>query len=305
MEIEPVLADTGPLIALCESKDPHHKACREQAKLLPVGKAYTCWPVLTEAAYRLRRYPAQRAKLFQAVREGVYILLPLDVEDMDNNNVKVIIYQSISDRRQPEEPRAEAIGANPYIGWHEALFTHWKQLNEWLAENRDDIRFSRRLDEVARTWDQQGRPDGGLWRPPNLDLLRQLHGRMAGEMNSLPMHFHVASDQGEKARVARERRQQRVLRSLLALAATASLLSIVMLAWALSSRRRALCDRGQRSHEWRVPTFSARQSISRDSLGLTGEDDVIPANAEAAEPAVRPRLDENALVPWCGRGPTR
>ena len=132
---------------------------------------------------------------------------------------------------------------------HEALFTHWKQLNEWLAENRDDIRFSRRLDEAARTWDQQGRPDGGLWRPPNLDRLRQLHGRMAGEMNSLQMDFYVASDQGEKARVAQERRQQRVLRSLLALAATASLLSIVMLAWALSSRRRALCDRGQRSHE--------------------------------------------------------
>jgi predicted nucleic acid-binding protein len=82
MEIESVLVDTGPLIALYESKDLHHSACREQAKLLPVGKAYTCWPVLTEAAYRLRRYPIDRAKLFQAVRDGIYVLLPLGAQDM-------------------------------------------------------------------------------------------------------------------------------------------------------------------------------------------------------------------------------
>ncbi len=82
MKIEPVLVDTGPLIALCESKNIHHSACREQARLLPIGKAYTCWPVLTEAAYLLRRYPTERGKLFQAVRDGVYVLLPLSADDM-------------------------------------------------------------------------------------------------------------------------------------------------------------------------------------------------------------------------------
>lgn len=82
MEIESVLVDTGPLIALYESKDLHHGACREQARNLPVGKACTCWPVLTEAAYRLRRYPRERAKLFEAVRDGIYVLLPLGAQDM-------------------------------------------------------------------------------------------------------------------------------------------------------------------------------------------------------------------------------
>ena len=56
--------------------------CREQATLLPVGKAYTRWPVLTEAAYRPRRYSIERAKLFQAVRDGIYVLLPLGAQDM-------------------------------------------------------------------------------------------------------------------------------------------------------------------------------------------------------------------------------
>jgi hypothetical protein len=83
MLIEPVLVDAGALIALCETNDPLHAACVEQAKLLPVGKAYTCWPVLTEAIYRLRHYPIERKRLLEAVRDGIYSLLPLDANDVD------------------------------------------------------------------------------------------------------------------------------------------------------------------------------------------------------------------------------
>lgn len=68
---EPILVDAGALIALYETRDPLHEACVEQAKLLPVGKAYTCWPVLTEAVYRLRHYRTERTKLLEAVRDGV------------------------------------------------------------------------------------------------------------------------------------------------------------------------------------------------------------------------------------------
>ncbi len=83
MNVEPVLVDAGPLIALYDANDPMHTACLEQAKLLPVGKAFTCWPVLTEASYRLRRYPTDRAKLLSAVRDGIYGLLPLHASDLD------------------------------------------------------------------------------------------------------------------------------------------------------------------------------------------------------------------------------
>jgi predicted nucleic acid-binding protein len=83
MLIEPVLVDAGALIALCETNDPLHAACVEQAKLLPVGKAYTCWPVLTEAIYRLRHYSIERKRLLEAVRDGIYSLLPLDSSDVD------------------------------------------------------------------------------------------------------------------------------------------------------------------------------------------------------------------------------
>ncbi len=34
----------------------------------------------------------------------------------DNNQVKVVIYQSVVERREPEEPRSTEIGPNPYMG---------------------------------------------------------------------------------------------------------------------------------------------------------------------------------------------
>ncbi len=47
---------------------------------------------------------------------------------------------------------------------HEALFDHWQQLQTWLDSSREDIRLQRRLDEDALYWDENGRPDGNLWR---------------------------------------------------------------------------------------------------------------------------------------------
>ena len=79
---ESVLVDTGPLVAIYNAKDPHHAACVEQLKTLPAGKAYTCWPVLTEAAYLLRRYPKQRDDLLQAVLNGEFSILNVWADDL-------------------------------------------------------------------------------------------------------------------------------------------------------------------------------------------------------------------------------
>ena len=52
---EPVLMDTGPLVALLSERDRDHQECVSVAKVLPLGKVYTCWPVLTEAAFLLKK----------------------------------------------------------------------------------------------------------------------------------------------------------------------------------------------------------------------------------------------------------
>ncbi len=46
---------------------------------------------------------------------------------------------------------------------HEALFEHWSELRQWLDQDRDNIRFARRLDQVAEEWRSRGKADELLW----------------------------------------------------------------------------------------------------------------------------------------------
>lgn len=82
MRPEPVLVDTGALIALYNSRDPAHRSCTETARLLPIGKAFTCWPVITEAVYLLRKHPRQRKSLLHAIHRGEFELLTLTSDDL-------------------------------------------------------------------------------------------------------------------------------------------------------------------------------------------------------------------------------
>ena len=81
---------------------------------------------------------------------------------------------------------------------HEALLDHWGTLKAWLDANRDDLRFHRHLAEDAKYWAAQGQPDGLLWRPPDLDLLRQYHQRAGQDMTPLQVAFFRASVKKEQ-----------------------------------------------------------------------------------------------------------
>lgn len=76
---------------------------------------------------------------------------------------------------------------------HEALFDHWDALKGWLDSNRTDLRFHRRLADAAAHWASQGRPDGSLWRRPDLDLLRDFHRRLGDDMTETQVAFYQAS----------------------------------------------------------------------------------------------------------------
>lgn len=79
---EPVLIDTGPLIAFYSEADFHHSVCKQQMASLPVGKVYTCWPVITEAAYMLRKHPKQRDDLLLSLANEELVLLQLRERDL-------------------------------------------------------------------------------------------------------------------------------------------------------------------------------------------------------------------------------
>jgi uncharacterized protein len=76
-----ILLDTGPLVALLARSDSRHQICVETfAKLAP--PLLTCWPVITEAAWLLRKQVRPIDRLADAHTAGMFVLLPLDGESL-------------------------------------------------------------------------------------------------------------------------------------------------------------------------------------------------------------------------------
>jgi predicted nucleic acid-binding protein len=72
-----ILIDTGPIVAILSEADQHHERCvSELASLRP--PLFTCWPVVTEAQWLLRRDPRATQGLFRAFDSGLLELLPVD-----------------------------------------------------------------------------------------------------------------------------------------------------------------------------------------------------------------------------------
>jgi uncharacterized protein len=71
-----VLVDTGPLVAIMSHADQHHKTCLEALHELP-GPLFSCWPVITEAAWLLRRHPGVVRQLLDSISAGFLELLPV------------------------------------------------------------------------------------------------------------------------------------------------------------------------------------------------------------------------------------
>ena len=75
-----VLADTGPIVAILSRRDQYHRQCVETLRDLP-GPLFTCWPVITEAAWLLRRDANAVQKLINSLDTGFLELLPLTADD--------------------------------------------------------------------------------------------------------------------------------------------------------------------------------------------------------------------------------
>lgn len=77
MKRQRILIDTGPIVAILSGVDQHHLRCTEElAGLCP--PLFTCWPVVTEAQWLLRRDARAVEGLFRAFSSGLLALLPVD-----------------------------------------------------------------------------------------------------------------------------------------------------------------------------------------------------------------------------------
>jgi hypothetical protein len=73
-----VLIDTGPLVAVFSARDSHHEICSRQLSSI-APPLLTSWPVLTEAAWLLRRQAGAIERILESVTEG--LLQPLELDE--------------------------------------------------------------------------------------------------------------------------------------------------------------------------------------------------------------------------------
>jgi predicted nucleic acid-binding protein len=71
-----VLTDTGPLVAILSPQDEHHSTCVRELRDMP-GPLLSCWPVITEAAWLLRKSPRAVQQLLRSIDGSFLELLPL------------------------------------------------------------------------------------------------------------------------------------------------------------------------------------------------------------------------------------
>jgi uncharacterized protein len=75
-----VLVDTGPIVAILSRRDQYHRTCVEALREMP-GPLFTCWPVITEAAWLLRRDSNAIQQLLISIDAGLFELLALTTAD--------------------------------------------------------------------------------------------------------------------------------------------------------------------------------------------------------------------------------
>ena len=77
-----VLVDTGPIVAILSANDANHSECVQELSCL-APPLFTCWPVITEAHWLLRRQPRGVDGLFRAFSAGLLELAPLGADALD------------------------------------------------------------------------------------------------------------------------------------------------------------------------------------------------------------------------------
>jgi predicted nucleic acid-binding protein len=90
----PPLLDTGPLVALFNERDHHHRLCVDTFAALPAPLS-TCWPVLTEAAWIMRKQHRPLDRIADAHAAGIFEILPLEGDSLAEIAAMMRRYENI------------------------------------------------------------------------------------------------------------------------------------------------------------------------------------------------------------------
>lgn len=81
MKRHQVLLDAGPLVAVVSRDDANHERCVKELAVLPTP-LLTCWPVVAEALWLVRRHPAAVAGVFRGFADNLWALAPIGAESL-------------------------------------------------------------------------------------------------------------------------------------------------------------------------------------------------------------------------------
>jgi predicted nucleic acid-binding protein len=90
-----ILVDTGPLVAILSRQDAHHLSCVAALQEMS-APLLSCWPVITEAAWLLRRSPRAIQQLLGSMDSGLIEILPLAGSEAKSISAIMKRYESIA-----------------------------------------------------------------------------------------------------------------------------------------------------------------------------------------------------------------
>jgi WD40 repeat protein len=172
---------------------------------------------------------------------------------------------------------------------HESLFEHWDALKNWLDAGRDDLRFHRRLADAAQHWDTSKRPDGLLWRPPDLELLQQYHQRNQQDMTALQVTFFQQSTQKEK----QMRFWRRVTRAGLVIL---TVISVIGAMWAVRSERIAKESEQIAQEERKKAEINEIEALNQTAKNLFASHDELNALLAAIKAGTKIKQMDDVLL---------
>ncbi len=76
-----ILVDAGPLVALLDRSDQHHRPCVDASRSIR-GPLVSVWPAITEAMYLLEASAEARDALWEMIETGTVIVANLDLADV-------------------------------------------------------------------------------------------------------------------------------------------------------------------------------------------------------------------------------
>lgn len=160
---------------------------------------------------------------------------------------------------------------------HEALLRAWPRLQQWIDEDRDNLRTQRHLADTAAHWQAGNRDSAELYRGARLEGAVELVESNDVDLAGFEREFLAASVAATEEERLATRRRTRILQGLLG--ATAVLLVIAMVAGLVALNQRGDAKNAQLLAEENALTAAENAEAAR------GAEAIANANAEEADAA--------------------